>query len=182
MTASLAGHLTAAPLLLLGLWALAAPAAWRNALLALPRSKAVGWSLTVVSLVWFAWNVWQSPLGVFDSYKVWLYPGTPVVIFLVIRYLDDLLGARALAGILLLWPGTLLDAIRPQETPLRLALVVYAYALVVIGCYVVSGPHRFRRWTAWAVASDTRARTAGAGLLALGLAFAAIVLTSFRGP
>ena len=180
MTAQLAGHITAGTLAAVGLWALAIPAVWRNAMLGLPRSKAVGWTLTVVAFTWLAWTVWQSPLGGFDVYKKWLYVVTPVVIGLTIVYLDDLLGARAFAGSLLLWPGTLLDAIRWQESQLRLALVVYAYVLVVAGCYMVSGPHRFRRWTSWSVANDGRARLTGTALFGLGAAFEAIVLLAFK--
>lgn len=165
---------------LFGAWALLAPASWRGAMKAYPRWKPAGWALTVVDIVWFALNIKATPLGGFESYKVWLWVAAPVVIFLIIRFLDELLAARALGGLMLLVPGAILDASRiDYDIHYRLIMVGVAYAMVVAGCYMVSGPHRFRMWMASPIATDGKARRTGAALVALALCLTAVAWTHY---
>ena len=180
MTLSLITYTIAAAFALIGVWALALPAAWRTAMQKFPRYTPAGWVFTVISIGWFAWNINASPLGGLDVYKRALWIVAPTVIYLIIRYMDELLAPRALGGFLLLVPGTVLDASRiDYSTPYRLVMVIVAYGFVVIGCYLVAGPHRFRLWLASPIASDTKARRTGASLVALALGLAAVAYVHY---
>lgn len=175
MTLSLITYAIAAAFALVGAWALALPAVWRTAMQKFPRYTPAGWVFTIIDIAWFAWNINASPLGGLDVYKRALWIVAPTVIYLIIRYMDELLAPRALGGFLLLVPGAVLEASRINyATPYRLVMVVVAYAFVVIGCYLVAGPHRFRLWLASPIASDTKARRTGASLIALAIGFAAL--------
>jgi hypothetical protein len=160
---------------LLGLWALVFPVSWRAAMKAYPRFLPAGWVLVVIDMVWFAFNIKASPLGGLDQYKPWLWLVTPAVIFLLIRYLDELLAVRALGGLLLLVPGVIFDASRiDYATPYRLVMVLVAFGIAVVGCLFVSGPHNFRQWLASPIATNGKARRTGAALLGLALSLAAV--------
>ena len=160
---------------IIGLWALALPANWRAAMKAFPRFAPAGWIFVVVDLVWFSFNINASPLGGFDEYKRALWIVTPVLIFLLIRYLDELLAARALGGFILLVPGAIFDASRADYlTAYRLIMVAVGYALVVGGCFLVSGPHRFRLWFSSPIATDGKARRTGFALVGLAVSLAAV--------
>lgn len=183
MTLATITNLTAGVLGLVGLWALAAPSAWRQAMRAFPRFVPAGWILATADLVWFAINIQNTPLGGLDHYKVGLWFVTPVVIFLIIRFMDELLAVRALGGLMLLAPGVMLDASRiDYGTPLRLVMVALAYFLIVVGCFLVSGPHRFRVWLSSPTGSDKRARATGTSLAALAIVLAAIANTAYALP
>jgi hypothetical protein len=165
----------AAALAALGLWALASPASWSAAMKAYPRWAPAGWFFVVVDLVWFAMNIKATPLGGLDSFKTYLWIVVPVLIFLLIRFLDELLAARALGGFLLLVPGAILDASRASyDMRYRLVMVVVAYAIAIVGCYLVSGPHRFRLWLASPIANDSKARRTGGALVGLAMCLAGL--------
>ncbi len=174
--------LISAVLAIAGLWALAAPVTWRTAMKAYPRFAPAGWVLTVVNLVWFAANIKATPLGGLDAYKPYLWIVTPACIYLIIRYLDELLAARALGGLMLLVPGAILDASRVDyHTAYRLIMVAVAYAIVIVGCFLVSGPQRFRMWLASPIATDNKARRTGAALLGLAISLAGVAQIHYVG-
>ena len=180
MSLAMVTNLTAAAFGVIGLWALSAPAAWRAAIKAFPRFAPAGWILAAIDLVWFAINIQHTPLGGLDQYKVALWVVTPVVIFLIVRFMDELLAVRALGGILLLAPGVMLDASRLNyETPYRLIIVAVAYVLIVAGCFLVSGPHRFRQWLSSPSSSDRLARVTGLSFAVLAGALAALANTAY---
>lgn len=182
MTLATITNLTAVAFGAIGLWALAAPAVWRSAMKAYPRFAPAGWVLAAIDLVWFAMNIKATPLGGLDQYKVALWGVTPVTIFLIVRYMDELLAVRALGGIMLLAPGVMLDASRlDYDMPLRLVMVAVAYVLIVTGCLLVSGPHRFRKWLASPASSDRLTRVTGLGLAVLAGALAAVANTAYAG-
>jgi hypothetical protein len=163
--------------LLIGLWALVAPAKWRAAMLAFPRWRAAGWVLVVVDMVWFSLNIKATPLSSFEPWKVYLWVVTPVIIFLLIRFLDELLAARALGGLMLLVPGAIFDASRlDYDIPLRNVMVVIGYIIAIAGAFLVAGPHRFRRWMLKPTANDGNARVTGIVLAVIGFGIAALAI------
>ena len=171
-----------AVLAVLGAWALASPVSWRAAMKAYPRFAPAGWAFAIVDLVWFAANIKATPLGGLDDYKQYLWIVIPFFIFLIVRYLDELLAVRALGGFILLVPGAILDASRADyHTAYRLIMVAVAYAFVVAGCLLVSGPHRFRMWMNSPIATDSKARRTGAAFAALALCLAGVAQIHYVG-
>jgi len=143
-----------------------APAASRTGLLAFPRHTTSAWVLTAASLLWVSWIIPHAALGRFEFLKPALYLLTPAAFFLLINFLDELLAARSLGGILLLAANPVLNFARWHDSPWRLALSTLAYVWVVIGIVLVLSPYMFRRWVLPMVDTDTRSRFAGFALAA----------------
>lgn len=114
---------------------------------AFPRHRALGLILTAIALVWSAVFVNDMNLGGFSKYKNLLYIITPVTYYLIVQYLDDLLAARALGGLLMLYPVIMVDAARWITTPDRFVLVITAYAFVITGIWLTLSPFKFRIWS-----------------------------------
>lgn len=163
--------------LLLALPLLLAPAPSRAGLLAFPRHAPAAWLLTAATLLWVAWIISHAALGRFEFLKPGLYLATPAAFFLLINFLDELLAARALGGLLLLAANPVLNFVRWHDSSWRLVLVSLAYAWVVLGIVLVLSPYMFRRWMLPLVDTDGRLRLTGlllaagsAGVLYLGFA------------
>ncbi len=116
----------------------------RDFLLKLPRNKIIGGVLTVISLIWAAYLLDEMPLGKFDVLKDYLVILVPIVSGLVIFFMDELLGARALGGLLMLIPTPLLIAARTSDSPWRLLVVVVAYIMAIAGITFVLNPYKLR--------------------------------------
>jgi hypothetical protein len=145
-----------------------------------PRNALAARVLTAVCVMWAAWLLAEMPMGALDAYKRLLYVLAPLTYWLVVVYLDELLAARALGGLLMLIPGPMLGAARWHPSAARLVIVVLAYGLAVAGVALMLAPFRLRRWTAALARTDARCRIAGGVLAALGLLCLALGLTLFR--
>ena len=157
-----------AALLVLYLPLILAPERVRKILAWFPRSRWPGRILTAVDLIWAAWLLQQMPLGRFDQYKPLLYVLTPVTFVLIVVFMDDLLSARALGGLLVLIPAPLLIVARWHESPFRLVIVFLAYGMAVKGILLILGPYRLRKWSARLLDSDPKCRLWGGIGLAVG--------------
>ncbi|MCS6771003.1 MAG: hypothetical protein NZ740_03135 [Kiritimatiellae bacterium] len=144
---------------------LAVPAACRAYVPTIGRHKPTAWALTAIDLLWVAWIINQASLGRFEFLKPWLYLATPLSFYLIIHFVDELLGVRALAGLLLLMANPVLNAARWMDTEWRLVMTVLAYVWAIAGITLTLSPYLWRRWTAPLLATDRRARAAGAGML-----------------
>ena len=118
-------------------------------------------------------------LGRFDIVKPALYLLAPACFFLLINFLDELLSARALGGLLLLIANPVLNAARWHDSAWRYVPIVLAYVWAVAGMLLVLSPYLFRRWVLPFCASDGRARLAGAALLALAILLGALAFAVF---
>ncbi len=165
-----AAYFAAALGLLAGLALIAAPAACRAFLPGLGRHVHAAWILTAADLLWIGWMIHHASLGRFDALKPGLYLAVPLVFFLVVKFMDELLGARALGGLLLLAANPILNAARWVDSDWRLVMTVLAYAWAVIGMALVLSPYLWRRMVSPFVATDTRCRAAGAAKLLASLA------------
>lgn len=155
---------------ILGLALLGAPKACGAWLPGLGRNKPLAWVLTALGLLWAAWLVYNTPMERFNSLKPALYIVTPVAFFLIIIYLEDLLAARAIGGLLLLLANPVLMAARWHESEWRLVMTIIAYIWAVAGILLVLSPYLWRRWVTPWVASELRCRATGALKLAFGIA------------
>jgi uncharacterized protein YjeT (DUF2065 family) len=137
----------------------------------LPRSKIAAWLLTSAAFAWSAWLLysvsWRFQMPVinrmvdFEQWRPWIFVITPLLIWLVGTYLDELLAARALGGLFLLIPDPLLVAARWHESEWRLVVTSFAYVLVVIGIVLMLSPHMFRKASAPLVRSSLSCRICG---------------------
>ncbi len=162
--------------LLAGFALLAAPAACRAYVPGIGRHLPTAWVLTAVDLLWVAWIVNNASLGRFDALKPGLYLLTPLAFFLTIRYVDELLGARALGGLLLLMANPVLNAARWLDTDWRFVMTVLAYLWAIAGIWLTLSPFMWRRWTAPLLATDARARALGASKIAFGILLLVLAL------
>lgn len=143
------------------------PAAMRTGLLRFPRSRWCGCLLAVVAVAWAAWLLHGLPLGRFESLKTWLVPVAVVFAGLVCYYMEELLAARALGALLLLYPAPLLAAARLHASPWSVVMSTIAYAMVIKGMALLLSPFLFRHFTQRLLQTDKACRFAGTGGLAL---------------
>ena len=150
--------------------ALLMPGVFRTGLLAFPRSRYPAWVLTALDLVWFGWLLYHEPLWpFFDMVRPWLVVIIPLVIVLVCIFVDELLAARALGGLLLLVGGPILDAARWHPSTWRYVPIGLAYIWIIAGIIFVLTPFRLRRFFDFITRTELRCRAGGAIRLIFGL-------------
>lgn len=163
----------------LGVVAVARTARFQKALLDFPRNRMAGMALAAIALLWAGWLISQMQVGFLEPYKWTLYLLTPLTMYLVIFYLDELLAPRALGGLLLIVPTVVLDAARWQDSPLRYLPILVAYLWIIQGILLVLAPYKFRRWSVPITQSKRKCQWWGwAHLVTAGL-FAALGLFVF---
>jgi len=161
------GGVLAVPYVLL----LLMPGRMRAWLTGFPRNKPAGRLLTFVGLAWTEYLFYTIPLGQFEKFRPGLLIVVPVGLVLIIKFMEDLLAARALGALMLLIPAPLLSVARWHESPWRLVVVVIAYIMVIKGVALVLSPHLFRKAVDFGLRSDAACRAWGA----LGLVVACFV-------
>lgn len=119
---------------------------FHKAIKSFPRSRFWGMALTATALLWSAFMIDGMTLGELSKYKWLLYILTPLSLYLIIQFLDELLAPRAFGGLLMLTPVVLVDAARWHPSSWRLVLVVLAYVMVVAGIWLMLCPFKFRIW------------------------------------
>lgn len=169
LTLSQAAYFVGALGLLAGIALLAAPAVCRPFLRDFGRNKIAGWILAALALAWAAWLVKNTPMERFESLKSYIYVAAPVVYFLIVKYMDDLLTTRALGALLLLMANPIVMAARWHDSEWRLVMTIIAYIWVVIGIPLVLSPFLWRRWITPLLSTDTRCRAIGLAKVVLGV-------------
>ncbi len=154
---------------------LLAPQAVGRWLLGFPRNAWAGRVLAAVAVGWVALLVWRADIAWLARYRLTLCALAPVAYVLIIVFVDELLAARALGGLCLLFPAVILEAAFVHPDPSRLVMTLTAYGLAVAGMILVWSPFLLRKWTApWAGrpgvcrAVGAAGAAAGLGLLLLG--------------
>lgn len=141
---------------------------------ALPRARVLGMALSALCWVWVTAELWFHPI----DFLAFLSPGMVLTlgalcIPLSWVLLDNLLCARAVGGLLMLWPMPVILSVRDQVTAWRLAPVTLGYTSLTFGMFVVFYPWLLR------VVCDALAerpglrRGAGVGLVVAGALCAA---------
>jgi hypothetical protein len=144
-----AGALAGVVFLGFGLAGLLWPRPTEKALMAFPRHRVSGILLAVINVLWVSWLLHVTPLGMFDSWKRALVVLSPLTLWLVIRYMDELLAPRMLGGFILLLAVPLLDLIRWHDSGWRLVLTATVYVFVVLAMVWMLSPYRFRHISQW---------------------------------
>lgn len=130
---------------LLGVAALAAPAALGRGVRALPRSVWAGRLLALAAYAWIAGYLWTTPVDWFDFLRPYLWYMAIAAYGITILFVDELLAVRALGGLLLMAPYFILDAARWTGTPVRFVPVALAYLCVLKGGVLIAAPWWFRK-------------------------------------
>lgn len=146
-----------------------APSAARESIMRFPRSRIAGVLLSTIGLLWAGWLLFHTPLGRFDQLKPLLYVLVPITIVLTIFFMDELLAARALGGVLILIPAPILALARWHASAGRLVIVGLMYVFVVAGVVLVISPYYFRKAAGFCLRDDARSRVSGVLGVVLGV-------------
>lgn len=139
-----------------GSWMLRSPQAAQRFLRQLPRNERVGRVLMAVNVAWSLWLFNQMNLYSWNARKpivLWL---GPLIYWFIIRYVNQYLGARSLAWLLILAAKPVLNVCLLRDEPSRLVVTVLACLWVVLGICFFCAPHWFRDWIAFWQATPGR--------------------------
>jgi hypothetical protein len=167
----------------LQVYGLAKPASFTAALRRFPRSIPWGNALITLGTIWFLWNLAHENIADFAALKKYLMLGFAAIGLGTCIFVQDFLGARGLAVVMLLLAKLMVDTGRPHlgETAWVLVIQTWAYVLVLAGIWFTVSPYRLRDVLEWGTANAWRIKVG----CSLRLAFAGLVLvlglTAFRG-
>lgn len=159
-------------LALLGLW-FALPCAAKQ-VGKVPRARALGIALSTLCWAWVGLELWHHPvdlLAFLTPVRLLVLTGLCTVLTPIL--LHNLLCARAIGGLCMLWPMPVILAVRDQITLWRLVPVLLGYASLTLGMFLVFYPWLLR------VICDRLAEHASLRRLACALCFAAAALVCF---
>ena len=167
-------------LLIKGIFLLSARAQAAQVAKGFARNVWAGRILATFAWAWAGWALYVMPLELLTSIRQWI----PILILVAIPlswfWMADLLSCRALGGLLVLFPCPLMLAVHEDPSPLRLALVIFAYLAIILGMTLILYPYYLRRWIDWCVAQPVRLQLAGAASAVLGAFFVALGLLVFK--
>jgi hypothetical protein len=163
-----------------GLFALLATPAAQRVAQRFARAVWTGRVLATIAWIWAGWALYTMPLEILAPVRALIPWLTLAAIPLSWFWMADLLGCRAVGGLLTLFPCPLLLVARFHPSPWRLVLVTFAYACIVAGMFLILYPYYLRRALAFFAARPLCMRLAGAAALALGACFAALGLAALR--
>ena len=164
---------------LAGLAMLALPAS--GFLRAFPRDAWAGRVLAALAWTGAAWATFIMPLDFLRPIQHLhvLGPITAALTLLTWWWMPDLLACRATAGLLMLFPCPLFQALRfEHHTNWRLAPILFAYAAAIAGMVVMFSPFHMRRAFHWLAERPRAQKICGALMLGLGALFTALAFTA----
>ncbi len=148
-----------------------------------PRNFWVGAILATMALVWSAYEVNDMPLGNFiEGYKWLLWILTPVVLGLILIFMNELLAPRSLGGLLLLVANPVLSIQCLSPSRATWLIAGLAYLWVIAGTVLVLSPFRFRHAVEKCCGTDERCRVAGAFGVGVGVVLLILGFTAFSNP
>jgi hypothetical protein len=143
-----------------------------------PRNVLAGWILCAVGWILTAYECHTIGIDVFDKFLKAFPMELPilaiVLTILTCWWMPNLLPIRGVCALFMLFPAEMFPVIRLCDTQWRLALVVFAYACIVVGMYGMFYPWRIRQVLAWLASSPARVRAVGAICTAVGGLFVAL--------
>jgi hypothetical protein len=154
------------------LYALLRPAGSQKLLLKLPRSRIAGIILLAIDAVWCFSLISTMDLEEFAWLRPYVQFAIPVLFFLTVIFVDELLAARALGILAMLIAEPMISStfLRPEHW--RLLVVLLAYVWLTLGMFWVGKPYLLRDQITWVTKSILRWRIA----TALGVAWGALIL------
>ena len=154
-------------IILFALGAALLPARSATVLAKVPRARGAAIALTCLCMAWATWTLYVHPI----DFLSFLTPTTLIVGGLILTpliciYLDNLLFARALGGIMMLWPMPVILLTRDYLTTWRLVPITLGYISLTLGMIIVFHPWTFS-CACEALAEDPKKRLNVAALLLL---------------
>lgn len=140
------------------------PARAREWLKVFPRSSAPAYVIAAIDIVWAARALLDAHIEWVDANTGFVLVMTPVVYFVIVLCMKELLAARALGGLLLLAARPMLAAAFPYDSQVRLFVTILAYIMILAGMALVWSPYVFRKTCEWLVKGR---RMPAAGLLGM---------------
>ncbi|MBV8215399.1 MAG: hypothetical protein JOZ08_19485 [Verrucomicrobia bacterium] len=154
------------------LYALLRPADSQKLLLKLPRSKTAGIILLAIDAVWCFWLISTMDLEEFAWLRPYVQFAIPVLFFLTIIFVDELLAARALGIFAMLIAEPMISSAFLRPELWRLLIVLMAYVWLTLGMFWVGKPYLLRDQITWVTKSVLRWRIA----TVLGVVWGALIL------
>ena len=140
---------------------------------AMCRCKIPAYILTTIVLFWSTLWLYVMPLGFVVAIRPLLPILFVVAIVLTCIYCKELLMCRAIGGLLVLLPTPLLSSAAWHPSPFRYIMLVFAYAMVVEGMFIVGMPWTLRNQISWAFRNKNRAKAIASLSILLGIVFIA---------
>ena len=140
------------------LYALLRPSGSQKLLLKLPRSRIAGIILLAIDAVWCFSLISTMDLEEFAWLRPYVQFAIPVLFFLTIIFVDELLAARALGIFAMLIAEPMISStfLRPEHW--RLLVVLLAYVWLTLGMFWVGKPYLLRDQITWVTKSILRWR------------------------
>jgi len=162
------------PLLIVGLFTVLAPVRAGRALVSFAEAKYVGWILCADG--WFSTAHELDVIGIeaFDRFlkafpgELWILAA--VLTPLTCAWMPKHLPTRGFSAVCMLFPASLLPALRTYDTAWRLLPVSIAYACAVWGMYAMFYPWKTEKANVFLAARPGLLRVVGAVLLLTGAA------------
>jgi hypothetical protein len=154
------------------LYGLLRPTDSQKFLLKLPRSKTAGIILLAIDAVWCFWLISTMDLEEFAWLRPYVQLAIPVLFFLTIMFVDELLAARALGIFAMLIAEPMISSAFLRPEIWRLLIVFLAYVWLTLGMFWVGKPYLLRDQITWVTKSVMRWRIA----TALGVVWGALIL------
>lgn len=122
---------------------------------ALPRNQAIGGALMLVNVIWSIIllcglelhgkiYVRGMDLGEWNFIKSYLLYGSPALYLFILFFVNDYIGARAIAWFMILVAKPILSICFVSDHPLKLVIVTIAYLWIILGIGIFSVPHWMR--------------------------------------
>ncbi|KAB2660988.1 MAG: hypothetical protein DVB31_13030 [Verrucomicrobia bacterium] len=163
-----------------GLLAFLRPAAVGPWLQRFPRRVAPGVFLMLGGTAWFVWNLYSSDLSDFAEWRPIMYAGSALLGIGCCFFVQDFLAVRGACVVALLGCDRILDVQRIHDSPWRVVVAGWCYAVIVLAVWWVQAPWRVRDLAAWLVAMPERLKRIGMGIAAFGILLTGLALTQFR--
>lgn len=123
-----------------------------------PRSETWGALLLALATAWAAWLAGTINLMEYTRFRPLFVLAAVALGVTSWLYVREFIAVRALGILFLLGANVLLDACFLREDALRLIVVGYAYAMVVMGMVMVGAPYLLRDVIGWYFANPFRGK------------------------
>ena len=144
-----------------------------------PRSKACDWILSAIAFLWAAALVYSLPFDFLVKIRVYVVLLIIISIPLSWYFMPDLLGSRAIGGLLVLLPAPILQIARFNDSSWRYVVIVLMYVFAILGMVLILNPYHLRDALSWMAAKKSRMTAVGGASAVLGLLLLLLALFAF---
>ncbi len=140
-----------------------------KSLVRLPRERLLGMVLSTLCWGWIAAELTLHPIDMIPFSATTILAICAICVPLSWVLLENLLCARAIGGLMMLWPMPVILAVREFVTPWRLVPVSIGYVSLTLGMIIVFHPWTFRVFCDKVVKHDTLRKGLATGMIILAI-------------